>query len=96
MNVETMRRNRIRKLILEALAPGYPNPLDALILRQTLATVGYPMTGESLASYLAYLEERGYVVVEQKDDFEITLVKITADGLDVLDGRTSDVGVGVQ
>jgi len=54
------------------------------------------MTGESLASYLAYLEERGYVVVEQKDDFEITLVKITADGLDVLDGRTSDVGVGVQ
>jgi len=49
-----------------------------------------------LASYLHYLEERGYVRVEKRPAFDITLVSITADGLDVLDGRIEDRGVGVK
>lgn len=61
-----------------------------------MADLGYPMDEDSLASYLAYLKERGYVRVEKRPAFDITLVSITADGMDVLDGRIEDRGVGVK
>ncbi len=91
-----IKHNRVRKLILEALSPDYPNPLDTLILRQTLSNMGYPMTEGDMAAYLAYLKERGYITLETRKGFDIVLVAITANGLDVLDGRVEDRGVGVE
>lgn len=91
-----MKHNRVRKLILEALSPDYPNPLDTLILRQTMSNMGYPMTEADMTGYLAYLKERGYVTVETRKGFDIVLAAITANGLDVLDGRIDDRGVGVK
>jgi len=93
--MNAVKHNRIRKLILEALSPNYPSPVDTLIVRQTLSNMGYPMANNDLTAYLAYLNERGFVSVEEKKDYGITLVAITADGLDVLDGRLDDRGVGI-
>ena len=94
--MNSIKYNRIRKLILEALAPDYPNPLDTLLIRQTLSNMGYPMTAADLTAYLAYLKERGYVILENRQEYNISLAAITADGLDVLDGRIQDRGVGVN
>jgi predicted transport protein len=71
-------------------------PVDSVILRKLLADLGYPMDENTLNSYLAYLSERGYVRVEDRKKYEIVLVTITADGLDVLDCRIDDRGVGVK
>ena len=94
--MKLIKHNRIRKLILETLAPDYPQPLDSLIIRLTLSNMGYPITESDLAAYLAYLKERGYITVETREGYDITLTAITANGLDVLDGRINDRGVGVN
>ena len=96
MDLKVLRHNHIRKLILECLKPDHPNAIDSVMLRVELAHMGYAMDDASLKSYLAYLEERGYVRVEEKKGFDITLVAIRAAGLDVLDGRIEDLGVGVK
>lgn len=93
-NTEALRRNLIRKRILQCLAPGYPNAQDAIILRRSLADLGYPMTEESLLSYCAYLAERQLARIDVREQFGICLITITANGLDVLDGRSTDPGVG--
>jgi len=58
--------------------------------------MGFPITGDDLVAYLAYLQERGYVTVDTRKEFGITLAAITANGLDVVDGRIEDRGVGVK
>ena len=94
--IETERRNRIRGLIIKILAPDYPNPLDSAIIRRALADFGYPVDEDSLKSYLAYLQERGLVRIEERK-FGIHLNFITADGLNLLDGLTEpDPGVDTE
>jgi len=95
MEMNAERHNRIRLLILKVLAPEYPKTVDSVILRRCLSNFGYPMDAEKLCSYLAYLQERDYVRVEEKKKFDIVMVSITATGLDVLDGRIDDPGIGV-
>lgn len=96
MEMNTEKHNRIRLLILKTLAPEHPKTIDSVILRRCLSNFGYPMDSEKLCSYLAYLQERGYVRVEEKKAFDIIMVSITATGLDVLDGRIDDRGIGVE
>lgn len=94
--MKAIKHNRIRHLILETLSLNYPRPLDALIIRLTLSNMGYPITESDLDAYFAYLKERGYITVETRPGYDITLTAITANGLDVLDGRVDDRGVGVE
>lgn len=96
MDMTAEKHNRVRRLILQALVPEHPNPVDAVILRRCLANLGYAMDARDLDSYLAYLRERGYVRLGERKGFDITLVTITADGLDVVDDRLHDRGVGVE
>lgn len=93
MNIEAERHNRVRVLILKILAPQHPNKVDAVLIRRLLADFGVPISEHSLKSYLAYLEERGCVAVTEKRDFGITMVSITAKGLDILDGRVVEQGI---
>jgi len=88
------KHNRVRQLILRIACPSYPNALDAQLVRVTLATLGYPMDEKDLRFYLAYLQERGYITVDEKREYGILLVTITAAGIDVLDGRTKDCAIG--
>lgn len=88
-----MRHDRIRHLILKALAPDYPAPIDAVVLRRVLSTMGYPMTENDMKAYVAYLEEKGLVVTEQRPA-NILLIRVAARGLDALDARIEVRGVG--
>ena len=94
--MEPNKHNQARLLILKILAPEYPGCVDAFILRRCLANFGYPVNSQDLTSYLAYLRERGYVKLDEKKKFDITLVSITADGIDIVDGSTTDPGVGLE
>lgn len=96
MSLSAERHNHIRKLILDVLAPEYPKTVDVVILRRCLSNFGYPMPLESMDAYLAYLAECGFVRVEEKKGWDIKMVSITASGLDVLDGRISHIGIGIE
>lgn len=95
MNPKSATHNRIRMLILRILSPEHPNPVDAAIVRRCLSDLGYPITEQTLRSYLEYLSERGYVRMDEREQFDILMVSISADGLDLLDGRIKDRGVGI-
>ena len=93
INADSIRRNRVRELILEALAPGHPNSLDLIVVQRHLSNFGQPVEMTALISYVAYLEEKGLVVTEKKGA-GIIIVRITAKGLDVLDHRIDEIGIG--
>ncbi len=91
--IEAVKHDRIRKLILDALAKQYPNVLDTVVLRRYLATFGYPMTHGDLSAYIAYLKEKE-LVKEDRRPGDIVMVSITSRGIDVLDERIMIEGVG--
>ncbi len=93
MNYEAEKHNRIRVMILKILAPTHPQMIDSVLLRRCLADFSYPLSDQSLRSYLAYLMERGCVRLEEKKKFDITMAAITAKGLDLLDGRITEQGI---
>jgi hypothetical protein len=95
-SLDSQRHNRVRQLILRIASPVYPNALDAQLLRATLGTLGYPMSDHDLGFYLAYLKEKGYVRLDDKPEFGICLVTITAQGIDVMDGRIKDACIGCE
>jgi len=96
MSIDTQKHNRVRQLILRIAAPNYPNALDETLLRATLGTLGYPMSEDDLNFYLSYLAEKGYVRLDHKPKYGICLVTITAQGIDVMDGRIKDVSIGCE
>lgn len=88
-----VKQKRIRFLILKITAPEHPMPLDAVIIRRCLMNHGYPIPMKDLESHLAYLAEKQMVKLEERRDYGITLASITAKGLDVVEGRTTDPGI---
>ncbi len=88
------RHNRVRELILRAACRVYPQSLDSELLRATMATLGYAMSREDLCFYLSYLQERGYLKIDDKPEYKIRLVTITAHGIDALDKRIEDNSIG--
>ena len=93
MNIEAEKHNRIRVLILQILSRQYPKPIDAVLLRRVLDDFGYPISEDLLRSYLAYLNERGCVRLDEKKAFDIVMASATAKALDVLDGRIIEQGI---
>jgi hypothetical protein len=87
------RRRRVRLFMMKVLATEHPMPVDEVILRRCLANFGYPLDLREFASNAAYLAERGYVKREERKRFGIAMIVITANGLEVLDGRIQDPGV---
>ncbi len=92
---EALRHDRSRELILDSLAPSYPTPVDSVVLRRVLGTLGHPLSEDDLNSYIAYLEEKELVRTEKKPG-GIILIKITAKGIDALDERITVKGVGQE
>lgn len=90
---EALKHDRVREIILQSLSTNYPTPVDSVVLRRHLGNFGHPITAEDLTAYVAYLEEKE-LVKSEKRGVGIVLVKITARGLDVLDDRVNEVGVG--
>jgi hypothetical protein len=88
-----LRHNMVRRHILTIAAKSYPLPIDSELLRATLATLGYPMDERALEFYVSYLAEKECLKIEKHSSFRITLISITARGIDAMDGRMRDCGV---
>ena len=101
MTTNLRQKEIVRGKVLYYLALIYPQPATLPLLQGELDIFGYPVTMEQLNFHVSYLAEKGLVGVERKrgpkSRHEITLVKITAKGIDYYDGRLpADEGVYVE
>jgi hypothetical protein len=83
----------VRRHILTIAAKSYPLPVDSELMRATLSTLGYPMDARALDFYVSYLVEKGCLKIEKHESFKLTLITITAHGIDAMDGRMRDCGI---
>ena len=92
------RYRRIRGAILKLLAHCHPGPLDFKEIHFLLDDLKFTIREEELKSHLSYLQEKNLVNVEdrQSGGIQVEMVRITGDGLNVLDGFSKDVGVDVR
>jgi len=97
----TRQQEVIRGKILYYLALMYPQSVTLPVLQGELDLFGYPVLRDELNFHLAYLAEKGLVSLEDASLTEprrkVTLVKITAKGIDYHDGRLpADEGVYLE
>lgn len=90
--VNTLRHQEvIRGKILYYLSLIYPQAATLPLLQGELDIIGYPVPMEDLNFHIAYLAEKGLLAVENirgaRSTRKVTLVRITARGIDYYDGR---------
>jgi len=96
-----LQKELIRGKILYYLALVYPQAVTLPLLQGELDLFGYPVPIDELKFHLAYLSEKGLVSVNDAGGVQprrkVSLVKITAKGIDYQDGRLeSDEGVYLE
>lgn len=103
MALNLRRGEVVRGKILYYLILIYPQPATLPLLQGELDIFGYPVLLDQLTFHLAYLAEKGFVSLEQArgprpgSGQKITLVRITAKGIDYYDGRLpADEGVYLE
>ena len=79
----------------------YPHPTSLALLQGELDIFGFPVPMDEMQYHVAYLAEKGFVLGERgrgpSGRHEVTLVTITAKGIDYYDGRLpSDEGVYLE
>lgn len=88
---------RVRRgLLLTAAHAQYPHPLTELALElQTRAF--YAGQPRELVRDLAYLVDSGYLTrgTEKVAAREFSIYRITPEGIDIVDGSTSDPGIEI-
>ncbi|MGH9434048.1 MAG: hypothetical protein ACRD3T_21170 [Terriglobia bacterium] len=91
MSNSLRHKELIRGKVLYYLGLIYPQSATMPLLQGELDFFGYPVPVEELSFHIAYLAEKGYVTVEgvrgPHSHRNISLVKITAKGIDYRDGR---------
>jgi hypothetical protein len=98
----TLRQSEIiRGKILYYLSLIYPQAATLPLLQGELDIFGYAVPSDELNSLVAYLAEKNFVSIEKVRGpivrRTIALVKITARGIDYLDGRLpADEGVYLE
>jgi len=88
----------LRRDILRTLNYIPLTPFRAVAILNALRPTGYDdLTISSLEGQINYLEEKGYIKKSMARNEilgeEIDLIQITAKGIDILEGSSSDVGV---
>lgn len=98
MDARKEQYRRIRGAALKFLAKGYPGTVDAKILFLQINELGLELSETEFNGHLAYLEEKEFVRRETRSAGGISLkiVRITTDGLDLLDGYIKDIGVDTE
>ncbi len=101
MTTSLRQKEIIRGKILHYLALIYPTAATLPLLQGELDIAGYPVPLEELSFHIAYLAEKGLVSVEgvrgPYSQRNINLVKITARGIDLMDGRLpADDGIYLE
>ncbi len=92
MDKSLRHKEIVRGKILYYLALIYPQAATLPLLQGELDLFGYPVLIDELNFHVAYLAEKGLVTFEnvrpQKARRAVALVKITAKGIDLYDGRS--------
>lgn len=101
MKNDIRHKELIRGKILYYLALVYPHSTSLPMLQGELDIFGYPVPMDDINFHVAYLAEKGFVAVESihasKRRTPMTLVTITAKGIDYHDGRLpADEGVYLE
>ena len=91
MDKSLRHREIVRGKILYYLALIYPQAATLPLLQGELDLFGYPILTDELNFHVAYLAEKGLVTFEnvrpRNARRAVALVKITAKGIDLYDGR---------
>lgn len=101
MAVQSVKRHEdkeIRGRILKALDFNYPSTISLKMLGYALTSARYDCSTANLKAHLAYLAEKGYVMLEKVgvEDLELSrdMVKLTVHGKDLVEGNIeSEPGV---
>jgi hypothetical protein len=85
----------LRGLILSALQAQYPYPLTELALDLQILHPFYAQDHRAFARDKAYLAEKKLIEIESSKvgDRVVSVVRITAAGVDVVEGTVRDPGV---
>ena len=91
MSTSLRQKELIRGKILYYLKLIYPHTATIPLFQAEMYYFGYPIPLEELSFHLAYLREKGFVEIEDVHGphslRSISMAKITARGIDLLDGR---------
>jgi hypothetical protein len=91
MSSSLRQQELIRGKILGYLSLIYPRSATLPLLQGELDIFGYPVPAEDLNFHIAYLVDKGLVAVERvrgpQSQHKISLVRVTARGIDLFDGR---------
>ena len=99
MTSSLRQKEIVRGKIIYYLKLIYPQSATLPLLQGELDIFGYPVPIDDLDFHVAYLAEKGLVNVDKRPNSRrpITLVKITAKGIDYFDGRLPrDEGVYLE
>jgi len=101
MSISLRHKELLRGKIMFYLNLIYPQTATFPLLQAELDYFGFPLPLDELHFHVAYLTEKGFVETETARGPHtrgaMTLVKITARGIDLLDGRVPpDEGIYVE
>lgn len=101
MSTSLRHKEIIRGKILYYLALIFPQSATLQLLQGELDFFGYPVPIDELSFHVAYLAEKGLVSIEgvrgPRTSRNVQLIKITAKGIDLQDGRLpADEGIYME
>jgi hypothetical protein len=101
MIISVRQKELIRGKILYYLALIYPRSATLPLLQGELDIFGYAVPGEELHFHISYLADKEFVSLDSvrgpNPRRKLTLVKITARGIDYYDGRLpEDEGIYLE
>lgn len=94
---EAQRNKKVRGWVVRILQRAYPAGLETGTLLRQLNDLGYSVTGKDLQATLAYLQEDGFIELQNfgalYGELNNTFYKLTTKGIDLYEGSVSDLGV---
>ena len=98
--LDVFENKEARGYILKVAKLSYPKPISSHVIEACLIDAGMHMSSTQVEGQIQYLEERGYIKT-QKSKLEITgtvvsLVTLTANGIDLLERTITDDGVPIK
>lgn len=100
MNSTLRQKEIVRGRILQYLDLIYPQPATLPLLQGELDILGFPVPMDDLNFHIAYLAEKGLLSIDTPRgpaSRKVTLVKITARGIDFYEGRLpTDEGIYLE
>lgn len=89
---EVFVKNR-RLAILRFLAEDQDYSLNTSVLQSALAAIGHGVSRDVVEADAAWLAEQGLAAMERLDHLPVTVLRISARGMDVARGVASHPGV---